>query len=288
MIVRVSKDGRTLTRFKAGINVDQNNQGGWQQAPGSLPCIHTKSTSSTPSRPALKLSMNSAPAPARPPSPSAGRPKLSLHTSATSQRSTPSLSLAIPSLGQPIRDIGDSNDAYAAPSYSALRTPIAGESDDSTLLARPAYSGEESSYGYGGSYGGSYSGGQSSSGQRTIKSMTEDIKAAMSMSSLSLNEMGDKVRSRSSSIADRGTPEGSISGHIMASGPQSTSTVDPSPVTPEDTGPVEADNAELLTAGLGPEDLEELGCLGEGSGGAVMKVRSKKNGSIMAKKVCLR
>jgi hypothetical protein len=231
--------------------------------------------------------MNSAPAPARPPSPSSGRPKLSLHTSASSQRSTPSLSLAIPTLGQPLRDHGDSHDAYAGPSYSALRTPIAGESDDSTLLARPAYSGEESSYGYGGSYGGSYSGGQSSSGQRTIKSMTEDIKAAMSMSSLSLNEMGEKVRSRSSSIADRGTPEGSLSGHIMASGPQSTSTstVDPSPVTPEDLVSVEADNAELLTAGLGPDDLEELGCLGEGSGGAVMKVRSKKNGSVMAKKV---
>jgi hypothetical protein len=230
--------------------------------------------------------MNSAPGPVRPSSPSLGRPKLSLQTSASAHRSTPSLSLAIPTLNQ-TNDVGDgTHEAFATPSYSALRTPVPGEGDDSTLLARPALSGDESSYGYGGSYGGSYSGGQSSSGQRTIKSMTEDIKAAMSMSSLSLNDVGERSRSRSGSIVDLRAPDAiPKTSHFLASGPQPTSADIPSPVTPDDLSSVEADDAELLTAGIGPNDLEELGRLGEGSGGAVMKVRSRKNGAIMAKKV---
>ena len=36
-----------------------------------------------------------------------------------------------------------------------------------------------------------------------------------------------------------------------------------------------------------PSDLEELRYLGEGAGGAVSMVRSRKTGKVMAKKVCL-
>ncbi|GFZ50073.1 mitogen-activated protein kinase kinase [Saitozyma sp. JCM 24511] len=308
-----------------GMNVDQTGEGGWQFPPPSLPALALRPMRSSPtppssSRPKLTLSgfPSPQPSPGLPPSnpatsvpSSLNRPPLLSAPSAplpTIRTGPPSLKLNIPGSAGGGGSSGFSS-AHDYPSEtetgdeddylnSALKTPLAGEDRNPTLIARGRDydQGEESSYGYGRLNVASGVGSNAA-----LNAMTEDIRAAVSRgrfespnpsftplpsrsraSSAAGSIVGSRATSRRSSNASGAIEDLSLNSLTLQT-PEGRGSLD------EDAGSVEFHSSgEGLSPTFDPKGLITVRRLGEGTGGAVELVEDPRTGKLMAKKVIAR
>lgn len=225
----------------------------------------------------------------------------SLHPSASAPRlKTPLLSLAIPTPGGPPAGVapggspgttglsagatGPAWDASAAQTsyYGGLQTPIAGRANADATVVPYRYGGNEEREGGGGGYG----------GERTITSMTEDLRAALGQMAMSSHADASGSGSGGDEDERRRSTETSDSSRSSRSRSSSAS-------AGAGSGMGAMAGAGAAAAGDVPRvdlrDFEMMGRLGEGAGGAVEKVLYKggeglagRGGGVMALKVGLR
>ncbi|WWD20155.1 hypothetical protein CI109_104631 [Kwoniella shandongensis] len=285
-----------------GMNVDQNNEGGWQIPSVSLPALALRpmkpiSTPSSSTRPKLTLSAVPSPSasPSLPPAttlpitrpPLLNAPSSSLYAPKSASRSaTPALKLSIPGLigsgtssgfsatGHDYPTESEDNDDLA----SALKTPtplrgggMVAEDMNPTLQARGNdYDGDgESSYGYGQVGNGLRAGGGGSSDQ--ISAMTEDIRQALSRSKYESSPASSLSglpgnRSRSGSNATRSRAGSSATNSRRGSGGSNAIPDDLlSFRSLEISSPLPASDAGWRDTGSGRGSMEERRSAGTGA-----------------------
>ena len=201
-----------------------------------------------------------------------------------SRKATPLLKLAMPSApsassgfssGHGYPSDSDEGDAL----HSALKTPIAGEDRNPTVMARQ-YDEGESSYGYG-RVGGGLENGDSSD----LSAMTQALRQAVARSRYE-NSPHPSSRSRASSRASQASrtqcdPDLSLDNLSISS-----------PLAPGvegkrgslDSLSLSRENSDIGRS-FDPNSLVLIRRLGEGSGGGVDLVEDEWTGRVMAKKV---
>jgi mitogen-activated protein kinase kinase len=185
--------------------------------------------------------------------------------------------------------LGDDDDLN-----SALKTPLAAEDRNPTLIARGRdYDEGESSYGYG-----RLNASMSTMNGVHMSAMTEDIRQALSRSRFESPNPSfaalPGTRSRASSTAGsvRGSRANSSRRSSNAGGAEDLLSLKGLNIgTPEWSGSLEDVRCNLnggeqgMSPTFDPTELVTIRRLGEGTGGAVEMVQDPRTGKIMAKKV---